>query len=151
MEYDSAKETLYHIRRVAGLLHIVCKGLLDRADKHDKTKIRYPEKAVFDKFTEKLNTTTYGDDKYKEYLDEMLPALKDHYAANSHHPEHYENGIDGMDLLDIVEMFCDWKAASERHEDGDLYKSIQHNRKRFKMSDQLVKIFKNTIKSMHRE
>jgi hypothetical protein len=151
MEYDSAKETLYHIRRVSTLLHIICKGLLDRADNHDKTKIRYPEKAVFDKFTEKLNEVTYGSEKYGEYLAEMKPALADHYASNSHHPEHYKNGIDGMDLMDIVEMFCDWKAASERHEDGDLYKSIQHNRKRFGLSDQLAKIFENTIKGIHRE
>lgn len=152
MEFDSAKETLYHIRRVASLLHNICRGLLDRADKHDKTKLRYPEKAVFDKFTERLNGSTYGSDEYtKDTEGEMKPALKDHYASNSHHPEHHENGIDGMDLLDVVEMFCDWKAASERHEDGDLYKSIQHNRKRFKMSDQLAKIFENTIKSIHRE
>ena len=147
MEYDSAKETLYHIRRVSGLLHKICKDLLNRADSHDKTKLRYPEKAVFDKFTPNLKKTTYGSDEYKNDTEgEMSPALKDHYAANSHHPEHYEKGIDGMDLLDLVEMFCDWKAASERHEDGDVYNSIEHNKGRFNMSDQLVGIFKNTIK-----
>lgn len=149
MEYDSAKETLYHIRRVSGLLHKACKALLDRADKHDKTKLRYPEKAVFDKFTQRLKETTYGSDEYNNDTEgEMAPALKDHYAANSHHPEHYENGINDMDLIDLVEMFCDWKAASERHEDGDLGQSILTNKKRFKMSDQLVKIFQNTAKSI---
>jgi len=147
MEYDSAKETLYHIRRVSGLLHKICKDLLNRADDHDKTKLRYPEKAVFDKFTQNLKKNTYGGAEYKNDVEgEMGPALKDHYAANSHHPQHYENGIDGMDLIDLVEMFCDWKAASERHEDGDIYESIVMNKDRFSMSDQLVSIFKNTIK-----
>ena len=150
MENDSAKETLYHIRRVTELVHKVCKELLNRADKHDKTKLRYPEKAVFDKFTPNLKKTTDGSEEYDNDTDEMSPALKDHYAANSHHPEHYENGIDGMDLIDIVEMFCDWKAASERHEDGDLHQSIEHNKGRFGMSDQLVSIFKNTTKSIQR-
>lgn len=149
METDSAKETLYHIRRVASLLHKFCKELLDRADKHDKTKLRYPEKAVFDKFTQRLRETTYGSDEYNnDTKGEMAPALKDHYAANPHHPEHHEDGINGMDLIDLVEMFCDWKAASERHEDGDLYRSILKNKKRFEMSGQLVKIFQNTIKSI---
>jgi len=57
-------------------------------------------------------------------------------------------GLEGMDLLDIVEMFCDWKAATERHADGDLSKSIQHNEKRFNINQQLVKIFKNTQKNL---
>ena len=46
--------------------------------------------------------------------------------------------------LDVVEMFCDWKAATERHADGNLERSIEINRERFKMSDQLVAIFQNT-------
>lgn len=145
-EYDSAKETLYHIRRVSRLMHKACKDLLDRADSHDKSKLRYPEKAVFDKYTPKLEGTTYGSAAYKGYLESMKDALTDHYALNSHHPEHHEDGINGMDLLDLVEMFCDWKAASERHADGDIHKSIALNKERFGMSDQLVSILKNTIK-----
>lgn len=54
-------------------------------------------------------------------------------------------GIYGMDLLDVVEMLCDWKAAGMRHADGDILKSLEINRERFKMSDQLYRIFKNTI------
>jgi len=147
MEYDSAKETLYHIQRVSRLIHNVCKDLLDRADKHDESKLQYPEKAVFDKFTSRLSKVTYGGDEYNsDTAGDMKPALKDHYAANSHHPEHYENGIGGMDLLGLIEMLCDWKAASERHPDGDIRKSIKINKERFGMSDQLVSIFKNTSK-----
>lgn len=39
---------------------------------------------------------------------------------------------------------CDWKAASMRHEDGDIRKSIEKNTKRFNLSPQLVNILKNT-------
>jgi hypothetical protein len=50
-----------------------------------------------------------------------------------------------MNLMDIVEMFCDWKASVKRTKDGDINKSIEINSERFKMSPQLVNIFKNTI------
>jgi len=65
-------------------------------------------------------------------------------SHNSHHPEHYENGIDDFTLADLVEMFFDWKAASERHNDGDVLKSIEINKQRFGLSEQLCKIFENT-------
>lgn len=41
-------------------------------------------------------------------------------------------------------MFFDWKAAGERHKDGNILKSIEINKDRFGMSEQLVDIFKNT-------
>jgi hypothetical protein len=56
--------------------------------------------------------------------------------------------VDGMSLLDLVEMFCDWKAATERHADGSIEKSIQINKKRFELSDQLVSILEATRKEM---
>lgn len=49
-----------------------------------------------------------------------------------------------MCLFDLIEMFLDWKAAGERHSDGNIYKSIEHNRERFGISEQLEHIFINT-------
>ena len=53
--------------------------------------------------------------------------------------------VNSMNLVDLLEMACDWKAASERHNDGNLRKSIEINGKRFEMSAQLIKIFENTV------
>ena len=75
-------------------------------------------------------------------------ALDHHYANNGHHPEHYPNGVNDMTLYDIVEMFMDWVAAGERHADGNIYKSIEHNKVRFNLDPQLVNIFTNTAKLM---
>ena len=50
-----------------------------------------------------------------------------------------------MDLLDLVEMFCDWKAASLRHKDGDFAASLQINKERFGISDQLMAILENSV------
>lgn len=95
-----------------------------------------------------LKDLTYGSEEYKKSLAELKPALDHHYSHNSHHPEHYKNGVDDFTLVDLVEMFCDWKAASERHVNGDIFKSIQINKDRFEISEQLAKIFENTINKL---
>lgn len=144
MNYDSKPYTLEHIKRVNELLLNFCQEMMNRAARHDDSKLLSPEKEMFDEYTPKLKGSTYGSPEYQELLKGLGVALKHHYENNSHHPEHYENGIEGMTLFDLVEMFYDWKAASERHENGDFNKSIEINKDRFKMSDQLVNIFKNT-------
>ena len=119
-----------------------------RANIHDNSKLRSPEKELFDEFTPKLKGCTYGSDEYKDYLRELKTALDHHYVNNSHHPEHYMGGVNGMTLFDIVEMFFDWKAATERHADGDIYKSIEVNKGRFGLSDQICEILTNTAKAL---
>ena len=81
----------------------------------------------------------------------MKPALDHHYIVSKHHPEHWSCGIDNMSLVDLVEMFCDWKSATLRTKDGDMAKSIEHNSKRFNMSPQLVKIFMNSVDLLESE
>ena len=137
-----------HIAQVQELLLQVINELSKRAIDHDKSKLEDPEKSTFEIYTPKLKGTTYGSEQYNCFLKEMKPALDHHYEKNSHHPEHYigKGGINGMDLIDLVEMFCDWKAATLRHADGNLKKSIEHNQERFNISDQLTQIFKNTVK-----
>lgn len=145
---DSTIETLKHIKRVNELLIQASGLLLDRAVKHDQSKLESPEKELFDEYTPKLKNITYGSEEYKKCLEGLKPALDHHYANNSHHPEFYPNGIDGFDLFDLLEMLLDWKAASERHTDGDIYRSIQINEKRFNISPQLIQILQNTANNL---
>lgn len=146
MNYDSSSDTLNHIKRTGNLLHKIILELLNRVDSHDSSKLRTPEKEIFDEYTPKLKGSIYGSEEYKNFLKKMKKALDNHYSLNSHHPEHYNNGINDMDLLDLIEMFCDWKSASERHANGNIYESIQINKKRFDISDQLEQILINTAK-----
>ena len=53
-----------------------------------------------------------------------------------------------MDLFDVIEMFFDWKAASERHEDGDIWQSLVHNQDRFHLEDQMWSMLCQTAKEM---
>jgi hypothetical protein len=49
-----------------------------------------------------------------------------------------------MTLIDLMEMLADWKAATERHDDGDLSRSLDIQAERFDISPQLVRILRNT-------
>lgn len=146
--YDSTQDTLEHIAKVEGYLSLCADMLRIRAAQHDDSKLESPEKEIFDAVTPRLKELTYGSYEYKVALDEMGDALKHHYKANSHHPEHYRNGINGMTLLDLIEMLADWKAATQRHADGNLGKSLEINRVRFGISDQLCQILINTAREM---
>ena len=138
------KETIEHIKQVSDYIHLFTSLLLQAGTNHDKSKLKTPEQEIFEKYTPLLHGLTYGSEEYKKIMSEMSIAIQHHYSNNSHHPEFYKDGILGMNLVDIVEMFCDWLAAAARHADGDIMSSIEINKDRFKMSDQLVSIFQNT-------
>lgn len=144
-KYDSRIATHEHIQTVQTLMKGVIIQLLDRLTEHDKSKLKSPEVEVFDEYTPKLKNTTYGSDEYKSFLAAMKVGLDHHYRNNSHHPEHWVKGIRDMSLLDLIEMLVDWKAATMRHADGDILKSIEINQKRFGYSDELKDILLNTL------
>ena len=148
MTYDSSEDTKKHIRDVGHFLKFAFFEIAERIKNHDASKLQEPEKRIFDEFTPKLRGTTFGSDEYKASLKEMGKALEHHYQNNSHHPEHYTNGVDDMNLVDVLEMLADWTAATLRHEDGDILKSIEINKARFGMSDQLVNILINTLRDV---
>lgn len=146
--YDSTADTLDHISKVRARIEEVTKKLNIRAIWHDRSKLSEPEKSGYDQLTIKLKDCVYGSDEYKAALEEAKPVIARHYAVNSHHPEHFDQGIAGMSLLDIVEMLCDWKGASERTKQGSIAQSLAHNKQRFGISDQLAAILENTVKEL---
>ena len=145
-ELEALRSTYEHIGLVQKLLASAQIELMRRQFTHDQSKLSEPEWSMFAVATKKLRGMTYGSEEYKAQLAEMLNGpLKHHYEHNRHHPEFFEDGIEGMNLFDLIEMFLDWSAAVQRHDDGDINKSIEINRDRFAMSPQLIKIFQNTI------
>ncbi len=53
-----------------------------------------------------------------------------------------------MNLIDIFEMLADWKAATERHDDGSLGRSLTIQASRFNISPQLQSILYNTARDL---
>jgi hypothetical protein len=115
-----------------------------RALVHDISKFSKAERIGFHKTVHKFKYTTYGTNEYKGLVQKIDPSIQHHYSFNKHHPEHYKKGVNGMALIDIVEMFYDWKAAVRRHTGGGLDNSINVNKKRFGISKQLNNILKNS-------
>jgi hypothetical protein len=148
MIYDSAEDTKEHIGTVQGFFSEIMGNVAARSLMHDASKLEEPEKSMYDEFTPKLRASTYGSDEYKQFLKDMGTALKHHYENNSHHPEHYQNGVNGMSLLDVIEMLADWKAAGMRHADGNIQQSLEINKTRFGISDQLFEILQNTVREL---
>ncbi len=143
--------TQEHIDKVRKYLRILAVELLKRGEKHDASKLSDDERPTFAEYTPKLKGMTYGSDEYNECLERMQEALTHHYAKNRHHPEHYANGVSGMNLIDIVEMFCDWFASSQRCSDGNIIKSIENNRVRFELDQQVADILQNTAEMLDGE
>ena len=137
-------DTWSHIHRVQQLLNNCIRELIARGELHDQSKLDTPEVEAFTDYTPKLAASTYGSDEYNSFRKALGPALEHHYANNRHHPEHHKDGVDDMNLLDILEMLCDWKAASERHNNGNIRKSIELNADRFGLSPQMVRVLENT-------
>ncbi len=148
-ELEAKFQTYQHIDKIREMLRVFATELVMRGETHDRSKLESIESKTYAEFTPKLKSSTYGSEEYKGFLRDMKPALDHHYANNRHHPEHHTGGIDGMNLLDVMEMWIDWYCSSMRHANGDMGKSIDINEKRFSMSPQLVAIFRNTLRDLN--
>ena len=145
---DAQAATWEHILNVRKLGEAVTEDWAARLINHDASKLSSPEAEMFAVFTPRLKAMTYGSDEYQACLKEMGVALKHHYENNTHHPEHYEDGIAGMTLLDLLEMLIDWKAATLRHTNGNLKKSMEISVERFRIDSQLKAVLENTAMSL---
>lgn len=151
---NSENETRKHITLVSNYLSLFAIELLNRARDHDKSKLEEPEKSIFEQFTPLLENCTFGSPEYKSFLERMKPAIDHHHSVNKHHPEfnvingyHYQtlnDPIKSMDLIDVVEMICDWLAASKRHTDGCIGKSITICTEKYHLDHQLEMLLRNT-------
>jgi hypothetical protein len=141
-------DTAEHVEKVRHAMEQIRQMLYLRANAHDASKFREPEASGFAALQANLSNITYGTPEYRQALAEAQPVISHHYAHNTHHPEHYPDGVAGMSLLDVVEMFCDWYAAGQRTKDGSLARSLAVNVERFKVEPQLAAIFENTRREM---
>jgi hypothetical protein len=142
--YDCTADVREHQRKVKYWMRRFWGSLQRRSEVHDNSKLNDPEeKAMFDHWTPALREATFGSDQYKMALDGMGEGVQRHYRANRHHPEHYENGVNGMTLIDVVEMVADWMAAAEAKM---THVDLDHAAQRFNLAPQLVDIIANTLR-----
>lgn len=147
MSYET--EVHAHIRKVQALIADFTSRLTQRGIDHDASKLMEPEKTGLEEATQKVRDLSYYSSEYLGELAKVTPLLEHHYRLNSHHPEHHHGGVGGMTLLDVIEMYCDWKASTDKHPNGTFERSLVINKQRFQVSEQLASIFDNTRKELN--
>ncbi len=141
-------DTHKHIAEVGLNLSLVVVELEERKRAHDASKLKEPELSGYEGLNDAVKGLTYGSAEYRAAFEPFKPIIQHHYANNTHHPEHWPNGVADMSLLDIIEMLCDWKAASARN-NGDFKKSLEISIARFHFDDDRIgEILMNTAREL---
>lgn len=141
---DYIQDTKKHINYVQIFMSKVVVDLLERSYEHDLSKFSNEEALIYAKVTPMFKGLTYGTPEHKEVSDKLGPAWEHHKNSNDHHTGYHENGINDMNLMSIIEMVCDWKAASMRDPNQKFEESCLMNCKKYGADDQLTRIIMNT-------
>lgn len=143
METKFTKSLSTHIQYIREDILKIIHKLYERALNHDNSKWSDAERPFYEKSNEiELENMTSYKTILEATRDIVQPALDNHYKLNRHHPEHHKNGINDMNLIDIVEMVCDWHSSAKTR---GLPLDVNYNVQRFNISPQLEQIIKNTI------
>jgi hypothetical protein len=143
MSGEFLTDLIDHRKRVAGYMQLVAGELFMRACVHDNSKFSPAEFEAYAQAFPAFQRYAYGTEEYKAEVRKLGPAVQHHYAVNDHHPEFFAGGINDMNLVQLIELVCDWIASSERS-GGDIGHSLRINKERFGITGQLYRIMENT-------
>lgn len=178
MKNDNNKYELImkHIKDVNGYMGTIINDLKNRSANHDQSSLGDMEQEISNKYIPKMNhllerISFYKSDiddikspiikkyledeiehctnEYNVVVSEMESIVNSHFKDNRHHPRHFKNGINDMNLVDIMEMLSDWLALSNNNE--NIIDIINKNKTKFKLGDQLESILINTVNSYFKE
>lgn len=135
-----------HIRGVQTWMRHVIMLWTNRMVFHDQSKYSSPELPLIHQKA-RLDSIPLNTPEYHEALTQIRGAVQAHYECNTHHPEHYANGVAGMSLLDLMEMICDWRVAAEMN-GTDLAVSFDKCVERFDIPQELRTVLLNTYKEL---
>ena len=147
MSSEFIKDLVQHKAWVAENMQVAANDLFRRAAIHDNSKFEPEEFEPYDRLFPELQKYAFGSRELKVVYEQLGPALQHHLNRNRHHPEYHERGINGMNLIDVLEMVCDWLAASRRSQTG-IAKGLEINKERYGISDQLFEIIKHTVDAL---
>jgi len=150
MTFDELEEfsKIYHHKFIVlKYLSEIIRDLVTRAETHDDSKFTEEEFQKYVQIKKDFKEVEFGSPEYDALRAKHAGSFDIHYKNNRHHPEHFQNGIEDMTLVDLIELLVDWKAASMRNkEGGNIDKSIQISAERYKINPQLIKILENTAR-----
>lgn len=147
MSEKSILDTVAHIRLVQLYLNSIAQHLMTRAEMHDESKLQEPELSGYAGLAGAVSGLKYGTEEHRAAFAPFKEVIAHHYSVNDHHPEYFGGDVNKMNLLQLTEMLCDWKAASRRN-DPSLLPSLEVSIKRFGIDPQLASIIRNTIATL---
>jgi hypothetical protein len=139
------RNILAHKEAIATYMAKFCAELSYRAAVHDNSKFDPQEFDVYAQHIQDFNKHPFGSPEDNALRDKIISASLLHRKHNRHHPEFFRDGLDGMNLIDLLEMIIDWKAATERCPHDSLQKSMPLLKEKYNISDQLYNILTNTL------
>lgn len=148
MKDDFLCDTLLHISEVRENLEVMASELRKRGFAHDRTKLQALEFDGFVSTRKKFKKANYGTPEYQECVRLAKPAVDHHYENNRHHVGFHKNGINGMTLVDVMEMVADWKAAARRSPHRKFKDTLGDVLKKCEIEGQLRAIIVNTLNDL---
>lgn len=125
---------LRHQTLVRKYLLALARELEARALLHDLSKLDLDEFGGFVEINQIARKHKFGSPEYKASVQNDAVTL--HYSRNPHHPEFHPGGLNDMNLLDLIEMVVDWRAASETYGKTLMSESLRIQKERYKMTDE---------------
>ena len=125
--------------------------IISRGAKHDESKLTQQEREFYIEPVWDLNHSPqpFGSPEYKAQTAKMGVGWKNHYTHNDHHLEFFidKGGSpwEHVNMFQLIEMLCDWKAAALR-KGNDPLEAIEQLKKKFRIDPQMEALLRNTFK-----
>ena len=138
-KFGLVRSFIRHRAYLADVMGHVARALEHRAQVHDLSKLQDDEFEGFSRINAAARIHKFGSPEYAEGMRQERPTIDLHFSRNRHHPERpklmgemaeYERGLPddatywsahsdaAMTFLDVIEMVCDWWAASKGYDDA---------------------------------
>lgn len=137
-----------HKRNVAKRIQLFISLLHNRAVNHDNSKLVEPEYSLWCAMDLEPRYK-YGTPEYEDKLKRFRKVFELHYKANRHHPEHHLNGIIDMNLIDLIEMLCDFISYKDNITYTEASNMLDKQSDRFGFSEEIRTLLMNTLKDYY--
>ena len=149
IEFEVLTDVIRHVSEVQENIEEMAHDLKVRSIKHDRSKFDDPEFSTFVRTRPEFKVANYGTPEYEAVIEKARVGVDHHYANNRHHTAHHPNGVKDMNLLDLLEMLADWRAASRRSPNLSFTDSLPRAFKKYRMDESLQRLICNTIKYLN--
>lgn len=141
---NTVNSILKHRENVKSRLLFLADELYQRAYHHDDSKLQAPEIGWLIEM-DKEPRYPYGSPEYFDKMKRWDKFFRHHYKFNRHHPDHFQDGISGMNLADLCEYIVDIISYFEELHVGEALDTVNKQADRFGLDEQLIQILKNTL------